>query len=109
MRQLSLVPNLPLNTYGARPASTAERAVLCMPLLCVLVLLGLGFPSAEAVSFNTKASLCNVECGQQGMWDMASKGATARQVLSLLGRGLEPRLPGGDTLQARRLVLRRLL
>ena len=33
----------------------------------VLVLLGLGFHSAKAVSFNVQASSCNVPCGQKGM------------------------------------------
>ena len=49
-----------------------------MLLHLVLALLALGFRSAEAVSFNQKASLCNVACGQQGLWNMPSKGATAK-------------------------------
>jgi hypothetical protein len=49
-----------------------------MLLHFVLALLGLGCHSAEAVSFNKKASLCNVACGQQGKWNMPAKGATAK-------------------------------
>jgi hypothetical protein len=44
----------------------------------VLVLLGLGFHSAKAVSFNVQASSCNVPCGQKGMWSMDQHGATAK-------------------------------
>jgi hypothetical protein len=46
--------------------------------LVVLVLLGCGFRSVEAVSFDKKHSLCNVECGQKGMWTMDQFGATAK-------------------------------
>lgn len=50
-----------------------------MLLHFVLALLGLGCHSAGAVSFNTKASSCNVACGQKGKWKMSKKGATAKR------------------------------
>ena len=50
-----------------------------MLLHFVLALIGLGCHSAEAVSFNTKASSCNVACGQKGKWKMPAEGATAKR------------------------------
>ena len=44
----------------------------------VLVLLGFGFHSAKAVSFDVQEPSCNVPCGQKGMWSMDQHGATAK-------------------------------
>ena len=51
---------------------------VALPTLVVLVLLGCGFRSVEAVSY-TKHSSCNVECGQKGLWNMDQFGATAKE------------------------------
>ena len=61
---------------GDQCLSVVNPAML--PTHVVLILLGVGFHSAKAVSFDVQESLCNVPCGQKGMWSMDQKGATAK-------------------------------